>query len=67
MYLFETINNKPGATSAMATFGVRPPDDLDFDTVEVWSSSFKDPGPDFNEFRLFKDGQKVETYRINGY
>ena len=36
--------------------------------VEVWGSSFTDPGPDFCEFRCFgADRQPVTTYRQNGY
>lgn len=65
MYKFETLTK--ACVPSLAIFGVKIPDDLDFDTVEVWSSDFNDPGPDFNEFRLFKNGKQVETYRINGY
>jgi hypothetical protein len=34
---------------------------------EVWSSSFKDEGSDFNEFRFFNDDKLIKTNRVNGY
>ena len=36
--------------------------------MEVWSSSFSDPGEDFNEWRLFdKDGKQIQTRRRSGF
>jgi hypothetical protein len=36
--------------------------------AEVWSSSFSDPGPDFNELRLFDaSGAQYATKQIAGY
>ena len=39
------------------------------DKVEIWSSSFDDPGPDFNEFRFFKTNESTPflTKRTEGY
>jgi hypothetical protein len=37
------------------------------DKMEVWGSSFADPGPDWCEFRLFKAGEQVATKRTEGY
>ena len=37
------------------------------DTLEMWGSSFTDPGDDFVEYRLLKKGQVVQTKRFAGY
>ena len=37
------------------------------DRLEVWGSSFSDPGPDFCEFRLFKGDEQIGTKRVDGY
>lgn len=37
------------------------------DRLEVWGTSFTDPGPDYTEFRFFKDGVPVRTERVEGY
>ncbi len=37
------------------------------DKMEVWSSSFNDAGEDFNEFRLFRNGERTTTRRVSGY
>jgi len=37
-------------------------------TVEVWHSSFKDPGPDFNIFKaLDANGNLIAENRADGY
>jgi len=37
------------------------------DKMEVWGSSFGDPGNDFCLFKLFKGDQKIGTRRVEGY
>ena len=38
------------------------------ETIEVWGSSFDDPGPDFCEFRaLDAAGGEIARTRIGGY
>jgi len=37
------------------------------DRMEVWGSSFKDPGPDFCEYRLVKDGETFAKQRTEAY
>jgi hypothetical protein len=38
------------------------------DRLEVWASSFNDPGSDYCEFRLVdKKGNTLATRRIEGY
>lgn len=37
------------------------------DTLEMWGTSFSDPGDDFVEYRLLKEGQIVHTKRFAGY
>ena len=37
------------------------------DRMEVWGSSFKDPGPDYCEFRLMKGTKVLEVRRVEGY
>jgi hypothetical protein len=37
------------------------------DRMEVWGSSFVDPGPDFCEYRLFEKGVRIATKRVDGY
>lgn len=36
--------------------------------MEVWGSSFSDPGGDYCEFRLFDDaGRQIAQARVDGY
>jgi hypothetical protein len=35
--------------------------------MELWGSSFKDPGPDFCEFRLFEGEELIGTKVVQGY
>lgn len=68
MHLVDTITDKarmvekppfgPGFTAKQAAAA---------EAVEVWGSSFNDPGADFNEFRLIVEGTVTERVRINGY
>jgi hypothetical protein len=38
------------------------------ETIEVWGSSFDDPGPDACEFRAFDaSGNEIARTRIGGY
>jgi hypothetical protein len=71
MYLGETIAG--AGLQDKAT--LRPPfgpgfsatEAADADKMEVWHTQFKDPGPDYSEFRLFKGGRQVGSKRIDGY
>jgi hypothetical protein len=35
--------------------------------LEVWGSSFNDPGDDFCEFRVIKNNETILTKRVDGY
>lgn len=37
------------------------------DTLEVWGSSFDDPGPDYCKYILRKGGVIIAEYRVEGY
>ena len=37
------------------------------DALEVWVSGFTDPGPDFCEMRLMKDGKAIAVKTVGGY
>jgi len=49
--------------------GIDEPDVLsEVARVELWVSSFNDPGQDWNEFRLFDGkGRVIHTRRFDGY
>ena len=49
--------------------GIDEPDILDtVARVEVWGSSFNDPGDDWCEYRCFNDkGQLFHTVKVDGY
>ena len=36
-------------------------------TLEIWHSSFKDPGPDWTEFRLLANGRQLASQKQVGY
>jgi hypothetical protein len=40
---------------------------FDADRIELWNSSFDDPGPDYSEYRLYRGGQLQQTIRRDGY
>ena len=76
MYKSETYNDKARVVDIISFCGTKVPyttpeekkkfNDF-FDRMEVWSSSFTDPGPDYNEFRFFKDDKLVKTITRDGY
>jgi len=37
------------------------------DKLEVWHTSFNDPGPDYNEFRLYKGDKLLASRKQYGY
>lgn len=48
-------------------FGVAVHDQR-IERLEIWATSFNDPGPEYCEFRCFDgDGNLIGTYRIDGY
>jgi hypothetical protein len=49
--------------------GIDEPDILDHIVrLETWASSFKDPGPDWCEFRCYNNqGELFHTVRVDGY
>ena len=71
MYLIKVVTE----TDVVAEAIRRPPFGPEFtpkqagaaDKMEVWGSSFDDPGPDFCEFRLLQANQIVATKRVAGY
>lgn len=70
MYLL-TTHQKEELSRVLGSFGIPTfrQDEVDAaDKLEVWASSFEDPGPDFNEFRLLNaDGEEIKTTRVPGY
>lgn len=52
-------------------FNVKLPEDFDWDEVsrmELWASSFSEPGPDYCEYRFFnKSGEMFFFQRQEGY
>lgn len=36
-------------------------------SMELWGTSFDDPGPDFCEYRLFKGREQIGSKRFPGY
>jgi len=67
MYLNETITQPE--RMAKPSFNVRFPAETvaKADRLEVWSSSFNDPGPDRNEFRLMAGSECLATVHQSGY
>ena len=66
----EEVESAQRAAKAGAPFGPGFSADVIEKTakLEVWGSSFKDPGPDYCEFRAFDaDGNKVGERRVGGY
>lgn len=62
--------------AAQAVAGTSPPFGPGFSqdtvektaTLEVWGSSFKDPGEDWCEFRAFdENGNEIDKQRLGGY
>jgi len=37
------------------------------DRMEIWGSTFKDPGPDWCRFKLFNGEEELATVTVNGY
>ena len=35
--------------------------------IEVWHTSFEDPGPDWNEYRVYAGDKLLGTLKTNGY
>lgn len=72
MHLIETHEGPKAAKAAAegVPFGPGFPNIIAERTVklEVWGSSFSDPGPDFCEFKAFDvAGAVVGHRRVNGY
>lgn len=69
MYLSDTITDK--ARMAKPAFGSTAtfPADLvsKADRVEIHSSSFEDPGEDWNLFKLMAGEQCLASFRQSGY
>jgi hypothetical protein len=69
MYLISTTRDKSEMTAKPpmgAGVSQEVADQADF--MELWGTSFKDPGDDFCEFILKKDnGQEVTRERVAGY
>jgi hypothetical protein len=70
MYLNATLNSNSEVVSDFFAPKLITPKQLQVtDKVEVWSSSFEDSGPDFNEFRFFRANESTPflTKRTKGY
>jgi hypothetical protein len=70
-YLGKTVTGE--AVKAEATS--RPPFGPGFseekaaeaDKLEIWHSSFTDPGEDFTEFVLYKNNEQIDSAMVGGY
>lgn len=72
MYLMNTISmDDPGIPHAVAPPPVGPGfsegEARSADTMEIWGTQFNDPGLDYVEFRLVKNGQTLLERRVDGY
>ena len=69
MYLNETITDKEKMLKPnfMTELAITPAQLEQADRLEVWSSSFNDPGPDFSEFRLMAGQERLAAFRQGGY
>lgn len=71
MYLLKSVEGSEmvGEATSPAPFGpgFAKEEIAQADRMEVWCSSFGDPGSDFNEFRLLKDNSVLASRRIEGY
>lgn len=48
--------------------GLTPAESEKVERIEVWGSSFTDPGPDYCEFRMMDVAGKVlSTHRMEGF
>lgn len=70
-YLTERLTNdamKKKATAAPPFGPGFAEEDLkNVDALETWCSLFSDPGEDYCEFRLIKDGKTIKSKRVSGY
>ena len=69
MYLNKTVVDKDKIQDLVSRYHV-PFTQQQIDgavSMEIHSSSFTDPGPDFNEYRLTDSTGKVHTHRKEGY
>ena len=70
MYLLEKIEGHLGAVDCNMRWHCRLTDEQlkDAVIVEIYASSFDDPGDDFNEYRFFReDGSSICTIRKEGF
>lgn len=70
MYLVQTYKKTMRETaSSHPPFGPAFTDEQinQADKLEVWGSSFNDPGDDFCEFRLMKNNKIIFSKRVDGF
>ena len=72
MYLVTACNNGPeivklATKSPPAGPAMDPQLAAQATRLEVWATEFADVGPDYCEFKLFRDGALIGTGRVNGY
>ncbi len=70
MYLIERLEGEKARSLVIRPrpFGPGLKPDARVEFVEVWGSSFNDPGDDWCEFRMFAaDDQELGSYRFSGY
>jgi len=69
-YLFETQTGKTKIRDKLENYckGQFTEDEIQgAEKLEIWGSSFNDPGEDWCEYRLFFPGGKQKAIRIPGY
>jgi len=69
MYLFRELKGDEARheCASRPPFGVGLVNDH-IERVEIWCTEFKDPGPDYTEFRMYDAaGALIATRRIGGY
>jgi hypothetical protein len=71
MYLVRTVRGESllGDATARKPFGPEFTKDqaTAADRMEVWGSSFSDPGDDFCDFKLFSGTEEIAVARVGGY
>jgi len=67
MYLNSTITDKAEMNDGFFKPTFSPEAVQEADRMEVWSSSFKDDGGDFNVFKLMSGDNILEEQSISGY
>ena len=67
MYLSSTVTDKAEMIDGWFPYTFSPEALQEAERMEVWSSSFKDDGDDFNVYKLISGNKIVAEQKIKGY